>query len=154
MFKAVRCNNKKPTPYLRKYFHSFQLCKDDLILDLGCGNLRNTKYMESFDFFNVLPIDKARDYGYQVDLGSEKIPGNFCSGKAKLILCNYVMCFLNNKERVHLSKEINRVSEKGTYLMVEMYEAKLGIPYDMDMIRGMFESWDLIHQEKNRFIVK
>ena len=89
----------------------------------------------------------------QADLGSEAIPVNIEPCKADLILCNYVMCFLTDDERIHLSKEINRVSNIGAHLILEMYEAKQGVPYNMIDIRSLFESWEIIHSEKDRFIV-
>ena len=148
MFKPVRCNNYEPTPYVRKHLPKF--AEAGTALDLGCGNLRNTKFAESLGYY-VWPFDKGGDYGIKLDLGKEIIP---LEEKVDLILCNYVMCFLTNQERRHLAKEIERFSKSGTYLILEMYSAKQGVPYNMNEIRSLFSDWETIHNEKDRFVLK
>jgi len=148
MFRPVRCNNYDPTPYVRKHLPKIEV--EGVALDLGCGNLRNTRFAESLGY-TVWPFDKGGDYGMKLDLGKETIP---IKEKVDLILCNYVMCFLTDQERKHLSKEIDRTSKPGTYLILEMYEAKQGVPYNMKDIRSLFGGWKTIHMEKDRFILK
>jgi hypothetical protein len=119
MFKPIRCPNERETPYVRKILPTIVAPKSGLVVDLGCGNLRNTKYIKTLGYTNVLSYDKVGDLGIKLDLGKEKIP--IRSNKANIILCNYLFCFLNNKERQHLTKEIKRIAKKRCFLLMEMH---------------------------------
>lgn len=152
MFKPVRCGNLSPTPYLKKHFSKLSIPKEGLILDLGCGNLRNTNYIKSLGYHNVIPFDRAGDFGLQINLGSERLP--VLDKSVSAVLCNYLMCFFSDEERRHLSREISNKAETGGILVFEMYRAKTGVSYDMDTIRSMFPSWETIHSVKDRFILR
>jgi len=153
MFKPIRCPNERETPYVRRLLPTVVAPKTGLVVDLGCGNLRNTKYAKSLGYGNIKSYDKAGDFGIKVDLGKEKIP--IRSKKAIVILCNYVLCFLDDKERQHLINEIKRISKKGCYLFVEMYSAKSAFPYNIQDIYGTFsDSWVIKHISKDRFLIQ
>ncbi len=152
-FKPIRCGRHKPTPYLRKYLPTIpEEYKYKLLVDLGCGNLRNSGFANSIGYENVLSFDKAGDYGIPVDLGSERIPVR--AKKVSVILCNYLICFLNNEERKHLFSEIDRIATKGCYIFMEMYPAKQGTPYNTNEIRMLFVGWKTIRFSKDRFILQ
>jgi chemotaxis methyl-accepting protein methylase len=103
--------------------------------------------------FNVFSFDRKPDFGKELDLAHDKIPSVPPPG---LIVCNYVLCFLNPKERKHLANEITRVAKPGCFLMVELYAAKEAHPYTTKEIRDMFpnNSWETRHLVKDRFILK
>jgi SAM-dependent methyltransferase len=153
MFKPVRCSVERETPYVRRFLPTVVAPKSGLVVDLGCGNLRNTKYVKSLGYNNVLSYDRVGDFGTELDLGREKIP--IKPRKASIILCNYLLCFLNDKERQHLIKEIKRIAKKGCFLFVEMYPAKKAFPYDVaDIWRSFSDSWSIKHISKDRFFIQ
>ena len=119
---CVRCGRKSPCPYLQKNIKLFTSLKNDLVIDCGCGNGRNTSYLKSLGFKNILSLDMAGDFGTKIILGKDNIPAESMS--AKLILCNYVFMFLNDKEGEKLFCQINSIANVGCYLMVELYPAK------------------------------
>lgn len=138
-------------PYLRQHLPDLPVEKSVLVLDLGCGNLRNTRFAKSLGFRRVRSIDAAGDFGIKAILGVDPIPAE--DGSAGLVLCNYLLCFLNKRERARLIKDIKRVSYTGTHIILEMYPAKQGKPYDMDRIVRQF-GWAIIHRVKDRFIAR
>lgn len=153
MFKPIRCGDgKKATPYLRKHLPDLDISRDVLAVDLGCGNLRNTNYLIELGFKKVSSFDKAGDFGFQVDLGKEKVP--VFDKSVGLILCNYLLCFLSKPERIHLAKEINRMASFGCYLFVELYPAKKAYKYTTDGVRNLFQSWETIHKVKDKFVLQ
>lgn len=152
MFKSIRCGSHKPTPYLKNNINKLDIKKSALIVDLGCGNCRNTNYLLEKGFTNIYPFDKSNDALNKIDLGKEHIPLDIKN--SDLVLCNYVLCFLNAKERRHMVHEISRITRSGSYLMVEMFKAKSAKPYNIDKIRLLFKKWETVHQSKDRFILK
>jgi SAM-dependent methyltransferase len=149
LFKSVRINIDKPTPYLKE---NVELLKGSIVFDLGCGNGRNSKYLKSLGY-EVFSFDKSPDYGKEIDLSEDNLPRK---PTPNIILCNYVLCFLDNKGRKHLCNEINSISKSGTILMVELYPAKTGVVYSTEEIKKMFPNsvWNTRHMVKNRFILE
>lgn len=121
-----------------------------MAIDLGCGNLRNSNLASMYGY-NVISVDAAGDYGIQAHLGRDPIPAE--DGCAHLILCNYLMCFMTERERRNLIKEIRRVSRNGAYAVVEMYPAKNGRPYSLDRIIRQLD-WQIVRRSKDRFIAR
>lgn len=148
MFKSIRNNTKSPSPFLKKYFDDFNFAKDSLIVDLGCGNRRNMKYLESKGF-KVIGFDRAEDAPNKINLGRDELPIENC----EVILCNFVMCFLNSNERKHLIKEINRISKIKTILFLEMFPAKNSVEYDFDEIIDRFDNWEILKKVKDKIIL-
>lgn len=151
-FKAIRCNNDKPTPYLRENIQKLKLSSGSNVLDLGCGNGRNSKFLSGMGF-STFPFDKKPDFGKKLDLGCDSIPK---VPSPSLIICNYVLCFMTTTERKHLVDEINRVAPSGCYLVIELYKAKTSTPYTTAGIRNMFPKslWETRHLVKDRFILR
>ena len=155
--KIVRCNSNKPTPYLRKMLGEIgDICMvekegKELIYDIGCGNLRNTKFLHSQGYSNIVPIDIGGDYGACIDVVNEGIPAK--NNSVLFILCNYLFCFLNKTECRRLAEEINRIAKKGAGLMIELYPAKTsGYNYTADQIIKLFPNWEIIHKNKYKFL--
>jgi len=150
--KIIRCNKETPTPYISRFLPSLNVPRNGLVLDLGCGNLRNTNFAISLGFSNIRSFDRAGDFGEKLDLSNNNIPVEDHS--VSLVLCNYLLCFFTNKQRRHLASEINRVAKGGTYLIVELYPAKDGISYNTLEVRSLFSEWTTKHASKDRFILK
>lgn len=151
--KAVRCGNAKETPYLRKHLPGISRPVFGLAVDLGAGNLRNTKFARDLGWF-VLPFDRAGDNGsVKSDLGTDRLPLN--AESVDLLLCNYLLCFMDDGQRRHLMSEIDRVAKPGAHVVVEMYKAKTSIPYDIKEIVGMLgNGWRVVRMSKERFIAR
>lgn len=149
--RPVRCGNAKATPYLRQHLPGIPVADPPLALDLGAGNLRNTEFAESLGWV-VMPLDAAGDHGSQrIDLGRDRLP---CADRSiNLFLCNYLMCFLDDRQRTHLVSEIRRTARPGAHLVVEMYGAKSAFPYDTKKIASKL-GWEILRISKNRFIAR
>lgn len=125
---CVRCSRRDiPTPYLRD---NIKLFTEDgrpkyktHVIDIGCGNCRNTRFMRNQGFHEVKPVDMAPpNKCITCVLGKDPLP--FRKGYADVILCNYVLMFLDGQECKQIFNEILRVAAPGCYLMVELYPAK------------------------------
>ena len=121
---CVRCSRKGATPFLRD---NVELLLKDMycpaILDIGCGNGRNTIFMrDNLAQNNVVAFDMCNDFGYKIMLGKDKFP--MFKRTAHIVLAQYCMMFLNKAERKQVIKEINRVAAIGARIMVELYPAK------------------------------
>jgi dUTP pyrophosphatase len=150
--KVVRCGTSKPTPYLRKHLPIISTAGPrPLALDLGAGNLRNTRFAQSLGWW-VLPVDAAGDHGsMKIDLGKDRLPCD--NGSIDLFLCNYVIPFMNEEQRAHLISEIQRVATPGAHIIVEMFHAKNGFPYDIKKLVNQL-GWAVVKMSKDRFIAR
>jgi hypothetical protein len=149
--KPIRCGNSNSSPYVRKHLPNILVPKDSLAVDLGAGNLRNTKFAQSLGW-NVLPIDAAGDNGsVKVDLGKEPIP--CLDHSVDLFLSNYVMCFMNENECDHLISEIHRTARSSAHIIVEMFQAKKAFPYNVQAMCKKL-GWHVIIVSKDRFIAQ
>lgn len=121
---CVRCGRTSPCPYLVKNVNLFNndFTKKKMALDCGCGNGRNTNYLKSLGFKNIMSLDMAGDFGTKLVLGKDNIPADSMS--ARLILCNYIFMFLDDKEGEKLFRQINSIADVGCVLFVELYPAK------------------------------
>ena len=152
---CVRCNRTSPCPYLRNNIKLFNndYVKEKLVLDCGCGNGRNTNYLKSLGFKNILSLDMAGDFGTKCILGKDKIPAK--TDSVSLILSNYVMMFLDKDERKKLFMEIIRVATKGCYLMLELYPAKDSyfktIEEILDFQKRLYNDFMLRGWKKNKY---
>ena len=151
--RAIRCANIKETPYLRKHLPKITRPDFGLAVDLGAGNLRNTRFARELGW-TVLPFDRAGDHGStKLDLGVERLP--LGEGTVDLFLCNYVLCFMDHGQRAHLMSEIGRTARSGAHIVVEMYGAKTSIPHDIWEIFGMLgDGWRTIRVSKDRLIAR
>ena len=100
----------------------------------------------------------AGDYGYQAVLGHDKLP--IKNQFADIILCNYLMMFLNKNERKQLIKEIKRIAADDCTMIFELYPAKDShAPSKETMLelqKEVFDTlkWQKIRYSQGRFIVK
>lgn len=146
---CVRCGKKTPTPYLRK--NTKLLPETGKVLDIGCGNGRNTKYMKSLGY-DVDSLDMAGDFGIKTVLGKDPLPNK----KYDILLANYILMFLNNKERSTVMKEINDRAKTGSVLIMEMYPAKDAHEYNFDSMVEYFynKGWTKLRKSKDKCVIK
>lgn len=160
---CVRCSRQEPTPYLRKKFDTLVKGLDAsaaTVIDIGCGNLRNTVFMRSKGF-HTKPFDMAGDAGGRLVLGKDAFPLN--DNSVDLILANYILMFLDYEERAMTIKEVDRVSKVGARIMVELYAAKDSKTPDKESLKALrsdmickfgARGWSLVHGVQERFILQ
>jgi SAM-dependent methyltransferase len=152
----VRCGRSTPCPYLKK---NIQLLGDSnkVVMDLGCGNGRNTKYLRLLGF-NVIPVDMVDDFGSACNLGLDPLPAKDAS--VDIILANYMFMFLSQKERKQLIQEIKRISKIDCLIMVELYAAKdsetptkeSSLKLQKDIFNAL--AWEKVRYSQERFIAR
>ena len=171
---CVRCGKTEPTPYLRD--HAEQLLPESNevggrlrlnLLDLGCGNGRNWKYLhQTYWLSSIVPIDMVDSTGTRTDhdwgciLGHDLWPVPCAS--VDIVLANYVFMFLDRKERKQVYEELDRVTCQGSRIMVELYPAKDSHAKTdtscnrliHEILRGLGPHWSVLHRVKNRFIAR
>lgn len=147
---CARCNRKEPTPYLKK--NTKLLPKSGRVLDIGCGNGRNSEYMKSLGY-TVDSIDMVDDYGFKLVLGKDKLPRRY---KYDIILANYVLMFLDFDEHQQVLDEILRAAKVKSAIVIEMYPAKDAYAYHMPWIVNHFEEdgFEVVRQSKDRCVLR
>jgi hypothetical protein len=145
---CVRCGKKTPTPYLEKNWELLGHEKGTIV-DIGCGNGRNTVFMQNKGFA-CTPLDMADDFGNTISLGKEKFP---LDGKSiDIFLANYVLMFLSKKERNQVASEIKRTAKDGSTIMVELYPAlDSNAPSEEKMVKLQKEFFDKLGCTKIRY---
>ena len=153
---CVRCGKTTATPYLRKNIGLLQT-GGKIVVDVGCGNGRNTIFMRE-QGFNVVPLDMCNDLGEDIILGKDKFPVE--QDSVDIVLCNYVMMFLDSEERDQVITEIRRVSKWGCMIVLELYPAKDSFMVnDEEMVKmqkDIFDKLDClkVRYSKGKFIAK
>jgi len=141
---CVRCGKETPTPYLKKNMKL--LPQQGTVLDIGCGNGRNSRHMLALGY-KIMACDMAPpSFGIPMTLGHDPLP----KGKYDVILVNYILMFLNTKERKQVMSEILERSKKGTTMMIEMYPAKDAYDYNFDSIVDYFANrgWETLRKSR------
>ena len=111
-----------------------------IVIDLGCGNGRNTIYLVDNGFEDVNAFDMKPDFGEELHLGKEKIPVG--TGAADIVMVNYVFMFLTERELAHACREICRIVKPGGLLLWELYAAKESYTPDARSVGDMY--WALL----------
>jgi SAM-dependent methyltransferase len=149
---CVRCGKSCPTPYLKKNVKLFP--SEGNVLDIGCGNGRNSEFMRSLGSYDVYSLDMVDDYEYSKEhlLGEDNFPRKIFD----VFLANYVLMFLDENERQHVIDEIKRTSRVGSVLMVELYPAQDAHEYDKEELFDTFadNGWEKLRSSIDRFVVR
>jgi ubiquinone/menaquinone biosynthesis C-methylase UbiE len=158
--KVVRHGGHSPSPYLRKntpLLTSGIDWESKKVLDLGCGCGRNSKFLGSIGFHDIISLDFMDDYGQKWD-ASEDIP--LADDSVDIILCNYLLMFLTDEELEKVCKEIKRVARCGCHLIVELAKVKTSLTPDAEKVAELktkvlklFETWHTGHVVTERFIL-
>ena len=150
---CVRCGKTDPTPYLRKNLELLKNgrdCSDLSVVDIGCGNGRNTRFLLDNGFKNCRAFDMVDDFGEKMVLGHEMFPVE--DNSVDLILANYILMFLDKDERDQVVGELKRISRKGCYFVLELYAAKDSYTKTKEeSIKLQEELFDMLNWEKIRY---
>jgi len=161
---CVRCGKTAPTPYLAKKLDVISPNPEardrSVVVDIGCGNGRNSNYMKEQGFKHVYSYDMAGDVGEEMVLGKDSFPlGAF---SADIILANYIMMFLDVWEIAHTLREVNRIAKEGCYFVLELYGAKdsyyptkekiLSLQKEIEGL--LEEEWEIVHSVQERSILR
>jgi len=153
---CVRCGKKTPTPYLKKNL-SLLKTEGKTVVDVGCGNGRNTIFMRE-QGFNVTPLDMCNNFGEDMILGKDKFPLE--DNLVDIILSNYVMMFLSPEERDQVIGEMKRVAKPSCMIMLELYGAKDSYAVNdeqiADMQKDIFDKLDCfkVRYSKGKFVAE
>ena len=159
---CVRCNRKTVGPYLQRHYDLLVDIHNGKkmhfkVLDVSCGNGRNSEWMKSLGH-DVVSLDMVNDYGRKCILGQDKIP--LPAGSVDVVLCNYLLMFLDRVERNQVLDEIQRVAVPGCKIMVELYPAKDSFATSAEdmvvMQKEIFDklSWKKLRYSKGKFIAE
>lgn len=113
-------------PWLDEYFDLMK--KDELILDLGCGNGANTYYLIN-QGYHVLSVDYAKEALKNIDdfiLGSqtmwvdmnELLP--FENNQFAVVVADISLHYLRDKEMKQIMNELNRIIKPKGYLFARV----------------------------------
>ena len=157
---CVRCPKIDPSPYLAKNAKFLKGKTKELAVDVGCGNGRNSEFLKLKGFRKVKSVDMIPDYccGEKAVLGTDPLPAEDKS--VGVILCNYLMMFLNKKERKQLIREFKRVAAEDCIIILELYPALDSFAKTkeamLEMQKDIFDSlgWKKIRYSQARFIAQ
>ena len=147
---CVRCNKREPTPYLKKNLKL--LPTSGRVLDIGCGNGRNSEYMFHLGY-NVIPVDMAPpDFGEKIILGEDALP----DFRFDILLANYVLMFLRQHERISVMYQMHTRAAMGACLVIEMYPAKDAYEYDFDEIVEFYldRGWTKLRKSIDKCVLR
>lgn len=163
---CVRCSRKEPTPYLKQHYK--KLCRrcaisnvSPAIVDIGCGNGRNSEFMRKTVYDNVLSLDMVADYsrGFSCNMGQKRLP--LLNNTVNIVLANYIFMFLNEREWHNVIREIKRAADPNRCaIMVELYPAKDSYTPDIKSVLKLqvelfaYLNWDKVLYSKGRFIAE
>jgi len=184
--KVIRWRGPRvATPYLRRWFTPVKSSLPGLdastnarltavpkhlipfVVDLGCGDGRNSAYLQSLGF-RVSSYDMEPDFagGLPWMAGRDPIPedDNTCS----LVLCQFLLMFLSDQEIYNLCLEIERVTKPGGYVIVELQKVKSGRDVKLSTVIDFFLKkdhltrrqavnrgvWRVFHKARNRCVLK
>ena len=164
---CVRCGRQEATPYLRKHWKklehnpfgsSMSFHDHDIrVVDIGCGNGRNSEFMKEKGF-QVVSLDMGNDYGSNCLIDGSPLP--LFENTVDVILVNFLFMFLKRSERKRIIKDLKKSARGNCTVMVELYPAKDSeTKTEKEMIKLQKElfddfGWEKVLYSKGRFIAK
>ena len=170
---VVRVDTDRPSPYLKQHwqklkpYHSLDFTNVKAV-DIGCGNCRNSNFLLEKGVPTIYSLDRhlggaeggaETGFVYQCDVGKESFPIDVKDvGNINIFLANYVLMFLNHKERQHVIDEVHRLADDQAVMMVELYKAVDGHATTDATIakiqQEIFDAlgWSKVHWSKGKFI--
>lgn len=140
--KPVRLRGKsstKATPYLRRWWnHVRPGGRSEVVIDLASGNGRNTAFVKQ-QGWPVLDLDMWHEEEGKVWSAGASIP--FQSSTAGLVLCQYLLMFLSDREIQLLLQEIHRVLRPGGHVVFELQAVKSGRPVNLDRVAAYLQGY-------------
>ena len=164
---SVRINIDTPTPYIKNNLKLLvpSDCHKEMfpvylkILDIGCGNGRNMKYLNKYASVCIgLDMNPTCPNSELFNIGKDQLPTTNIGWD--LILVNYVFMFLSPKERKQLINQIKKVAGTDCKIVVELYPAKDSyISNDEEMIKMQNDlirqlKWNILKGGKGKFIAQ
>lgn len=165
MAKVVRYHKSNPSPFLvqslpviKESITSRLQNKSPVMADLGAGNGRNLVcMMDHLPSLTCMAYDLRSDHTMvqQLDLSKGRWPIN--NDSVDLILCQYLLMFMDTDGIKHTLSEINRIASKHCVLVLELFSAKqshfpnnnLLTRLDDKVEAHLLDSgWDLLHRKQ------
>ena len=163
--KAVRCNTSSPSPFLVKNAKLLAPIGPNMVcVDIGCGNGRNSIWAAKQGYV-TLGIDRHGGQtpgNYLIIRGDirDEIPIN--DNAVDLVLVDFVLMFLTHAERLDLLEQVDRLTARGGFVVIELYAAKesysptLQAVADLasDILTYMPGSYEAVKAIKNSIILR
>jgi ubiquinone/menaquinone biosynthesis C-methylase UbiE len=148
----------EPTPYLKRWASRLpQVRANAQIVDLACGAGRNSEFLRRYNAI-VTSLDMEPDYAKAIGWNAtDPIPRETYS--VDLVLCQYLLMFLADREIAMLLDEINRVTRPGSALVVELQTVKSGRVVRLHRVieylsMGEHYQWRELNRQKMRCILQ
>jgi len=159
------CTKTYATPYLVKKLDVISPSKDSreaqIVVDIGCGNGRNSAYMKEQGFEHIYSYDMVGDTGEEFVLGHDSFP--LPMSAADIVLANYIFMFLDVWENMKIMQEVDRIVKPDGYFMVELYGAEDSFYSTEEKIADLQKEiidfmekrgWEKVHSIKEKFIMR
>lgn len=149
---------RRATPFLREKLGYLQMPTErGCLVDLACGNGRNSEYAKALGYAEVVSLDMQPDYpGAQSWKAGQRIPRR--AGTVDVVLCQYMLMFLSDQEIAEVLDEVHRVLKPGGYLLVELQEVKRGravrLRRVLEYLRGRSRWYAAIVLHEQRCIIR
>jgi len=130
MPQIVRCRAKQASPFLRRCCAALHaLPVNSLVVDVGAGGGRNMDYVKAqAPDATVVGLDARSDRPDIVQM--ELTPYStlpFADGAVNMVLCQFLLMFLDRSTRTRLALEIMRVAAPNAVIMLEVFPAKTSL---------------------------
>lgn len=137
---VVRTNCDEATPFLRSLNGHVSAIAQECrrrgnvpkAVDIGCGNGRNSKYLEGIDF-SVKSFDQHPDYSGATPLDFSRYPIPLFKRSANVVLLQYVLMFFPTCKRQELITESFDLCGYPGLVVIEMQDVKSGVMRKKDI---------------------